>query len=79
MIKQKLLKTGLALSATLSLFNVFMPKINYAAVKCNSISESDVKYVDATLADINGDIYNAQMRGLSWEDYSKKQCMKKLA
>ena len=72
MNKSKLLKTGLAITAFMSLFSMFFPKINFAAVKCNPINEADVKYVNATLVDINGDNYNAQIRGVPLEQYNPK-------
>ena len=72
MKKQKLFKAVLAINAILLLFSMFVIKPSNAQVSCNPVSESDVRYVNATLTDINGDVYNEKMRGLTWNEYTKK-------
>lgn len=72
MKKQKLFKTMLAANAIMLLFSMFGAKNSNAQVSCNAVSESDVRYVNASLVDINGDVYNEQMRGLTWDEYNQK-------
>ena len=77
MKKQRLLKDVLALIAIVLLLSMLGITTSSAKVSCKSIPESDVRYVTATLTDINGDIYNEQTRGLSWDEYTKKTVYEK--
>ena len=77
MKKSKLFKKILAINAIILLLSIFMIKPSNASVTCNPVSDSNVRYVNATFTDINGDIYNSQVRGVALDEYNKKSANEK--
>ncbi len=72
MNKQKILKAGVIGASIITLLNVAGFNKSYA-MTCNSnIPEEKVKYVNASLADINLEEYNASVRGISTNEYYEK-------
>ena len=57
MNKQKILKTGLAIGTAMSLLTMLSSNVNLAAENCKPIPDTNVRYVNATLTDINYDYY----------------------
>ncbi len=72
MNKQKILKTGLAIGTAMSLLTMLSSNVNLAAENCKPIPDTNVRYVNATLTDINYDYYNALIRGISQEQYTSE-------
>lgn len=70
MKEQKLLKAGIVVMATaMSIISLgFNSKVK-ANTNCKRVDDSKVKYVNATFVDINPEFYNAQMRGMTSEEY----------
>ena len=54
----------------LSLISLLIKPTNvFAATDCNQVADTEVKYVNATFADINPEGYNSRLRGISAEQY----------
>ncbi len=71
MDKIKFFKKGLiALSAIIPLLSIYGSNLkSIAATDCTKVDESNVKFVNATFVDIDAEQYNAQLRGISQNDY----------
>ena len=70
MKEKKLLKAGVVVMATaMSIISLgFNSKVK-ANTNCKRVDDSKVKYVNTTFVDINPEFYNAQMRGMTSEQY----------
>lgn len=70
MKEKSLLKTGVvAIATAMSIISLgFNSKVK-AAQNCKRVDDSKVKYVNATFVDINPEFYNAQMRGMTSDEY----------
>lgn len=67
---RKLLKTGVvAVTALMSIISLGFNSKTKAATNCKRVDDSKVKYVNTTFVDINPEFYNAQMRGMTSEEY----------
>ncbi len=71
MNKKNIIKVGVIATAIIALFSNANDKV-MANSNCQSIDDSKVKYVNATLVDINAEMYNASLRGISKNDYYSK-------
>ena len=67
MNKSKIISMGIIGLSLISLLSG--PKKVLAATTCSAVSDSEVKYVNATLVDINPEEYNSRLRGISAEEY----------
>lgn len=67
MNKNKLVSIGIIGLSLISLLS--KPNKVLAATDCGNISDTEVKYVNATFVDINPEEYNSRLRGISAEEY----------
>ena len=67
MNKNKLISMGIIGLSLISLLS--KPNKVFAATTCNAVSDTEVKYVNATFVDINPEEYNSRLRGISAEEY----------
>ena len=73
MNKINLLKDGLiASTAIISILSFCGNLTSFAATDCTEINEENVKYVNATFVDIEPDLYNSEIRGMTTFDYYPK-------
>ncbi len=70
-------KVTIIVSAIIAVFSVANFSKVQALQACKTISDDKVKYVNATFVDINADNYNAQMRGITKEQYDSKSTQDK--
>ncbi len=70
MQEKNLLKAGVvAVTTLMSIISLGFNSKTQAATNCKRVDDSKVKYVNATFVDISPEFYNAQMRGMTSEQY----------
>lgn len=67
MNRNKLISMSIIGLSLLSLLS--MPNKTLAATDCSEVTDTEVKYVNATFVDINPEEYNSRLRGISAEEY----------
>lgn len=71
MNKTNIFKASLIATAIITVFSNANDKV-MANMECTKVNESQIKYVNATLTDINPEEYNSYIRGISKEEYYSK-------